>query len=185
MENIQIYSDGGARSHVTKKLPIKYGSFTSVIYSDNKESMPKPIIVSDGFDNVTNNQMEILGFIIPMMYFNKKENLEDVNIIFYSDSQYLIKGLEEWLPNWKNKNWKTASNKPVKNLREWQLIDYIYNELKEKCNSFTLQWVRGHNGNPGNEKCDKNCTKVIKELDEEKIKPKNYIDLIERLTGGK
>ena len=67
----------------------------------------------------------------------------------HSDSTYVLKGLEEWLENWKKKGWKTANKKPVKNQELWKLLD----ALKTK-HTLEFNWIRGHNGHPENERCD-------------------------------
>jgi ribonuclease HI len=74
----------------------------------------------------------------------------------YTDSEYVRKGITEWLPNWKLKNWKTANKKPVKNRDLWSLLDTL--------NHPGIEWryVTGHAGNPYNEECDRIARKFIK-----------------------
>ena len=66
-----------------------------------------------------------------------------------TDSQYVLKGMTEWLAGWKKKNWKTASRKPVKNVDLWQRM-----EAAAQIHSLTWEWVRGHQGHPENERAD-------------------------------
>lgn len=67
----------------------------------------------------------------------------------YSDSQYVLKGLKEWMPGWKRKGWKTASKQPVKNVDLWKQLD----ELKD-VHEIRFHWVKGHDGHPENERVD-------------------------------
>ena len=70
-------------------------------------------------------------------------------ICIITDSNYVKKGITEWLPSWKKNNWKTSGNKNVKNVDLWKAID----ELNSK-HSIKWNWVKGHSGNPGNEMAD-------------------------------
>jgi len=67
----------------------------------------------------------------------------------YTDSQYVQKGISEWLPGWKARGWKTADKKPVKNADLWQELDTL-----AQPHQISWHWVRGHNGHPGNERAD-------------------------------
>lgn len=68
----------------------------------------------------------------------------------YSDSQYVLNGLNEWLDNWKRKGWKTAARKPVKNEDLWRLLD----DFRTR-HELTYHWIRGHNEHPENERADR------------------------------
>lgn len=92
----------------------------------------------------TNNQMELTAAIETL-----KRVPEGAVIEIRTDSQYVIKGITEWLPNWKRRNWTTADKKPVKNGDLWRALDALYSKRK-----VTMTWVRGHNGDPGNERAD-------------------------------
>lgn len=70
-----------------------------------------------------------------------------VNI--YTDSQYVKNGMQEWIHNWKARGWKTASKQPVKNVELWQALDAEVNK-----HQVHWHWIKGHAGNPGNEKAD-------------------------------
>lgn len=74
---------------------------------------------------------------------------EGAEVILCSDSQYTVKGLGEWLPGWIKKGWKTASGSPVLNQELWQ---QLYREYRAR--KVTLEWVRGHDGHPENERAD-------------------------------
>ncbi len=92
----------------------------------------------------TNNQMELQAAI---------ETLRAVPagsvITVVTDSQYVVKGLSEWLPGWKRKDWQTADKKPVKNVELWRELDALATARK-----VTMEWVKGHAGHPGNERAD-------------------------------
>ena len=74
---------------------------------------------------------------------------EESDIIIYTDSKYLMNGINIWIHSWKKNNWKTSGNKNVKNVDLWKAID----ELNSK-HSIKWNWVKGHSGNPGNEMAD-------------------------------
>jgi ribonuclease HI len=72
-------------------------------------------------------------------------------VTLYLDSQYVLKGITEWLPGWKAKGWKTASKQPVKNVELWKRLDDL---LLQGGHVVDWRWVRGHNGDAGNERAD-------------------------------
>lgn len=100
---------------------------------------------SGGERRTTNNRMELLAVINGLRALTSPSRVE-----VYSDSQYVLNGLNEWLDNWKKKGWKTSSKQPVKNQDLWEALD----ELRST-HSLTYHWIRGHNEHPENERCDK------------------------------
>jgi ribonuclease HI len=76
-----------------------------------------------------------------------------------SDSTYVLKGIQEWLPNWKKRNWKTASKKPVKNVDLWQKLDSLISKHK-----IDWHWIKGHSGHRENEIADELANRGIDEL---------------------
>jgi ribonuclease HI len=92
----------------------------------------------------TNNQMEMRAAIEALLAVPEGES-----VIIYSDSEYLVKGALSWIAGWKTKGWKTKKKKPVKNRDLWEKIDNLQASRQVK-----WQWVRGHDGNPDNERCD-------------------------------
>lgn len=94
----------------------------------------------------TNNKMEMQAAIEALRRIGPTTR----PVTLYTDSEYLKRGASEWLAGWKRRNWKTAGKKPVKNLDRWQQID----ELMKAMPNLTWKWVRGHSGNPGNERAD-------------------------------
>lgn len=92
----------------------------------------------------TNNRMELMAVIEGLTQLTRPSQVE-----LTSDSQYVLKGLEEWLAAWKKRGWKTASKKPVKNEDLWRRLD----ELVEG-HDIRFHWIRGHAGHTENERCD-------------------------------
>ena len=72
-------------------------------------------------------------------------------VTLHVDSQYVVKGITEWLPGWKAKGWRTAAKQPVKNVDLWQQLDALVSQAGHKID---WRWVKGHNGDPGNERAD-------------------------------
>ncbi|MCX8520241.1 MAG: ribonuclease HI [Rhodoferax sp.] len=94
----------------------------------------------------TNNRMEMMAVI---------EALADLkrpcHVVLHIDSQYVLKGITEWLPGWKAKGWKTAAKQPVKNVDLWQRLDALVSQAGHRID---WRWVKGHAGDPGNERAD-------------------------------
>lgn len=101
----------------------------------------------------TNNRMELLGAIVAL-----ESLVEAKQVVLVSDSQYLIKGASEWMHNWARNGWRNSKREVVPNQDLWQRI------VKQKAfHRITWTWVRGHNGHPENERCDKLARKAISE----------------------
>lgn len=92
----------------------------------------------------TNNRMELLGAITAIEAMPAGSEVQ-----LTTDSQYVIKGLNEWMPGWKKRGWRTASKEPVKNVDLWKRLDAAI-----AGHSIEWLWVRGHTGDPGNERAD-------------------------------
>jgi ribonuclease HI len=92
----------------------------------------------------TNNRMELTAAIMGLAAL-KRPSIAIVR----SDSQYVIKGITEWLPAWKARAWRTADKKAVKNQDLWEKLDQVAGE-----HTLRWQWVKGHSGDPGNERAD-------------------------------
>jgi ribonuclease HI len=104
-----------------------------------------------GETNTTNNRMEMLAVISGLEALKKSTK---VRIIL--DSQYVQKGMNEWIHGWKARGWKTAAKQPVKNVDLWQRLD-----LAVARHEVQWQWVRGHAGHEGNERADQLANKGI------------------------
>lgn len=172
MKELILYSDGGVVNNGNKD-PNKpcYGSYCGIIVN---KSYKEQKIFTGVKEDATNNQMELTGVMVGMEYIAKymrtKFPSEQLNLTVISDSQYLIKGCNEWLPNWKRKGWRDCNRKIIKNLEMWKDIDKL---LANKQINYNMKWVRGHSGktvtlesNPDgyfNERCDTILTEGLKE----------------------
>ena len=99
---------------------------------------------SGGDKNTTNNRMELMAVISALSAAKKHDTVE-----IHTDSQYVKNGMQTWLKNWKSRGWRTADKKPVKNQDLWMQLDELANKTK-----IHWVWVRGHNGEEFNERCD-------------------------------
>lgn len=165
---IYIFSDGASHNN-GRKDPDKpmFGAYGSLIV--NGDSIKE---FSGWFEDTTNNQNEMYGFIKAYMEFlNKYKSNKRYKIVVVSDSQYLINNINQNLNKWKNKNWKLANGNPVKNLKLWKIVDYLILNTPE---NITLEfiWQKGHIGKKVteeedtfvyfNERCDTLATEEIK-----------------------
>jgi len=94
----------------------------------------------------TNNRMEMMAVIQALLALKRP-----CAVTLHLDSQYVLKGITEWLPGWKAKGWKTAAKQPVKNVDLWQQLDQL---VSAKVHTIDWRWVKGHAGDPGNERAD-------------------------------
>jgi ribonuclease HI len=101
----------------------------------------------------TNNRMELQAAIEALKAIKRS-----LPVHLYTDSEYLRKGMTEWLAGWKKNNWRTAAKKPVKNQDLWEQLDMLATQ-----HIVTWHWVRGHNDHPENERADKLATEAIRE----------------------
>ena len=141
MDNrIYIYTDGACKGN-----PGPGGWGALLKYKEHKKEI-------NGFSkNTTNNIMELTAVIESLLIIKQKS---DITII--TDSNYVKDGITKWITNWKNKGWKTSNKKPVKNKDLWKKLDDLSNNHKIK-----WEWVRGHTGNPGNERADQLANEAI------------------------
>lgn len=175
---VKIFSDGSSYNN-GKKDPNKpmYGAYASIITDSNDKPLLK---FSDWYEDVTNNQMELFGFIkAATEFFKRYKGNSKYEIQVYSDSQYLVNGVNKYLNNWKRNNWKNSSKQEVKNREMWEMINYIVENGKPDVN-FKFIWCKGHNGKSitkeedsisyFNEKCDSIATKTLSEgINDEKM----------------
>ena len=111
---------------------------------------------------VTNNEMEMQAAILAL-----KQLKTQCEIHIYTDSQYLYKGMTVWIQQWKQNRWRLANNKPVANLELWLLLQKLAKE-----HEVYWHWVRGHNGNPYNERAHDLVQKTMGGLTEAARKQK-------------
>ena len=97
-----------------------------------------------GEADTTNNRMELRA-VIEALHALKRP----CRVVVHTDSQYVQKGMNEWLEGWKRRQWRTADKKPVKNADLWQELDALVAQ-----HEVSWKWVRGHAGDPGNERAD-------------------------------
>jgi ribonuclease HI len=120
---------------------------------------PKVVAEKCGAEkDTTNNRMELMGVIAALKALRTKESRPKL-VTVYTDSQYVQKGMTEWLSLWKLKGWKNSDKLPVKNRDLWERLDSLSAE-------FTIKWiwVKGHAGNVFNERCDALTQKAIASL---------------------
>ena len=107
-----------------------------------------------GDPETTNNRMEMTAAIEALNALNGARS-----VTLHIDSKYVMDGINTWMPNWKKRDWKTAKKKPVKNQDLWQALD----EAVQR-HDIHWVWVKGHDGNPGNEEADDLANLGIDEL---------------------
>lgn len=138
-DKVLAYTDGACRGNPGK------GGFGAVVILPTGEQ----IDICAGEGHTTNNRMELMGAIAALEHSPK-----DLPIQIWSDSSYVIKGISEWLPGWKRKQWKN-----VKNVELWQRLDLLCQNRQ-----IDWQWVKGHAGHDGNEYADKLANQGIDQL---------------------
>ena len=103
--------------------------------------------------DTTNNRMEMTAVIEALAALKRP-----CSVTLYIDSQYVLKGITEWIKGWKARGWRTAAKAPVKNVDLWQKLDAL---LVSSGHTIEWRWVRGHNGDPGNERADALANKGV------------------------
>ena len=132
--SIKVYTDGACRGN-----PGPGGWGVYIQLNDEEKDL------YGGNPETTNNQMEMQAALEALKYLKDKNDV----IELYTDSNYLRQGITEWIHKWKLNNWRTAAKKPVANRDLWIEIS----NLNEKMN-VQWNWVKGHAGDPGNERAD-------------------------------
>jgi ribonuclease HI len=130
---VHIYTDGACKGN-----PGPGGWGVLLRFGDQEKEL------FGGEEQTTNNRMELLAVIRALQALTRR-----CSAAVYTDSQYVQKGISEWLPGWKRRGWKTADNKPVKNADLWREL-----EAAVAGHDVTWHWVRGHDGHAGNERAD-------------------------------
>ena len=140
---INIYADGGCRGN-----PGPGGWGVLMQSGENSKEL------WGGEANTTNNRMELTA-VIRALEALKRPTAAHI----HTDSQYVQKGISQWIHNWKRNGWRTADKKPVKNAELWQRLDEL-----SKTHELKWLWVKGHAGHPGNERADALANRGIDEL---------------------
>ncbi|TXH05082.1 MAG: ribonuclease HI [Nevskiaceae bacterium] len=142
MKKIVIYTDGACKGNPG---PGGWGALLS--YNGRSKTL------KGGEPATTNNRMELMAAISAL------ESLrEPCEVLLHTDSKYVMDGLTQWLPNWKARGWRTADKKPVKNQDLWQRLDAAVQRHR-----IDWRWVKGHAGDPGNERADQLANEAIEE----------------------
>lgn len=141
---VKIYTDGAARGN--PEGPGGYGTILN--YVDSKGTLHEREF-SQGYVRTTNNRMELMAAIVGLEKLTRPCEVE-----LYSDSKYLTDAFNQrWVESWIKKGWKRGKNEPVKNTDLWKRL------LKAKApHQVRFIWVKGHDGHPQNERCDKLAT---------------------------
>jgi len=140
---VEIYTDGACRGNPGP------GGWGAILRYQGRE---REIY---GFEaHTTNNRMELMAAIRALETLKRP-----CRVILSTDSQYLQKGITEWLPNWIRRDWKTSAGKPVKNLDLWQRLLRALERHRVQ-----WEWVRGHSGHPENERADALANRAIDEM---------------------
>lgn len=142
-DEVVIYTDGACKGN-----PGPGGWGALLVYKGVEKEL------WGGDPSTTNNRMELMAAIAGLIALTRPCSVKLV-----TDSQYVMKGIQEWLPNWKKRGWKTASKEPVKNADLWQKLDEEVNRHR-----VSWQWVRGHTGHPGNERADQLANRGVDEV---------------------
>jgi ribonuclease HI len=137
------YSDGAC-----KKTGL--GGCGAFLIKDNEEVVSAYAL---NVDKTTNNQMELIGVILSITLFLQAiQGSRGNSLEIYTDSQYVVKGINEWIYGWIKKGWQTTTG-PVANKEIWVILK-SYLDKSKRDNKITIKWVKGHAGNPGNETAD-------------------------------
>ena len=138
MYKFKAYTDGACSGNPG------VGGWGVVLLAEKNNKIIKRKEISGGLVDTTNNQMELVAAIETLKALKKY-----TEICIITDSNYVKKGITEWLPSWKKNNWKTSSKKEVKNRKLWEELEELVNR-----NKVDWLWVKGHAGNIENERAD-------------------------------
>ena len=143
MKHIKIYTDGACRGNPGP------GGWGAILRYDQHEK-----ILSGAETLTTNNRMELLAAIEALAALR-----ETCTVEIYTDSQYVQKGITEWLPGWKKRHWKKADNHPVKNADLWQIL-----LAESEKQTIEWAWVKGHSGHAENERVDELANRGVESI---------------------
>ena len=141
---IEIYTDGACRGNPGP------GGWGALLRAGKHEKE-----LWGGEQHTTNNRMEMTAVIMSLQALKKPSE-----VVLTTDSQYVRKGITEWISGWKFRKWKTASKQPVKNVDLWKQIDALAEQ-----HTIEWRWVKGHSGHAENERVDELANRGIDELE--------------------
>lgn len=133
MAKVTIYTDGACSGNPGP------GGWGALLLAGNRKRE-----LCGGEPQTTNNRMEMMAVIEALSALKKRCQVD-----LYTDSTYVRNGVTQWMDNWKANGWRTAARKPVKNQDLWQALDAVL-----EGHDVSWHWVRGHSGDPGNERAD-------------------------------
>jgi ribonuclease HI len=142
-KTVEIYTDGACRGNPGP------GGWGALLMSGLHRKT-----LHGGEAETTNNRMELTAAIEALNALKGSRK-----VVLHTDSKYVMHGITEWMASWKQRGWKTAARKPVKNQDLWIALD----EATER-HDITWKWVKGHDGDPGNEEADALANRGIDEL---------------------
>jgi ribonuclease HI len=140
MSAVEIYTDGACRGN-----PGPGGWGATLRFAEQLKEL------SGAEQHTTNNRMELTAVIRALEALKRP-----VEASVYTDSEYVRRGITEWIPGWKARGWRTADRKPVKNQDLWEELDRL-----AALHRIQWHWVRGHSGIPGNERVDRLANEAI------------------------
>ena len=146
MNKVVIYTDGACKGNPG---PGGWGALLRAADGAEKE-------LCGGEPETTNNRMEMMAVIEALSALKRP-----CHVVLHVDSQYVLKGMTEWLQGWKAKGWRTAAKQPVKNVDLWQRLDALVHHSEHR---IEWQWVKGHAGDPGNERADALANRGVDQL---------------------
>ena len=143
-EMVEIYTDGACRGN-----PGPGGWGVVLRYKGREKTL------YGGEPHTTNNRMELMAAIAGLAALKR----DSQQVALTTDSQYVKRGVTEWMADWKRRGWRTADRKPVKNVDLWQRLDELVCRHR-----VSWHWVRGHTGHVDNERADRLANQAIDEL---------------------
>ncbi len=135
MKPIEIYTDGACKGNPGT------GGWGALLKADGIEKE-----LFGGEAQTTNNRMELSAVIEALAALKRP-----CKVVLYLDSEYVRKGITEWIAGWKARGWRTAARQPVKNVDLWQRLDAL---VQGAGHQIDWHWIKGHSGDPGNERAD-------------------------------
>ncbi len=140
MTHVEVYTDGACRGNPGP------GGWGAILRWGKHEKELRGAV-----QETTNNRMELTAAIEALAALKRR-----CKVTLYTDSNYLKKGITEWLPRWKSRGWRTAGKKPVKNVDLWLRLDAL-----QQRHAVSWRWVKGHAGTAGNERADELANQAI------------------------